>query len=76
MDIKKQYMMLNDSLKKHAKIFKNILSKSYLYGKQGKHDTKKNKNSELYLVQNSAKSNDKQYNVSKDIKKKIIFEVK
>lgn len=41
MDIKKQYMMLNDSLKKHAKIFKNIFSKSYLYGKQGKHDTKK-----------------------------------
>lgn len=30
----------------------------------------KNKNSELYLVQNSAKSNDKRYNVSKDIKKK------
>lgn len=41
MDIKKQYMMLNDSLKKHAKILKNILSKGYLYGKQGKHDTKK-----------------------------------
>lgn len=41
MDIKKQYMMLNDSLKEHAKILKNTLSKSYLYGKQGKHDTKK-----------------------------------
>lgn len=25
MDIKKQYMMLNDSLKKHAKILKNIV---------------------------------------------------
>lgn len=33
----------------------------------------KNKNSELYLVQNSAKSNDKRYNVSKDIKKNNIW---
>lgn len=70
MDIKKQYMMLNDSLKKHAKILKNILSKSYLYGKQGKHDTKKIKIQNFIQFKIQKKSNDKRYNVSKDIKKK------